>query len=248
MQIPFTLKNILLAASLSLLVLAPLSNAQANSVTVSGTIFQQTAGTTFDTWKINMLNAGTFKVDVLAYEATQKQTSTAGYQEVDLNNDGEITFLDPDSYIYLDDGHLDASDMMARCDDSNGNHCPDSSNQQILTSTDGSADGSLFLRDPAFNITLAAGNYLYLVADYTLSTTEAAAGINTNDTLTLPTGLTPRDHGDYRITLSSETMNFNVSGNNINVSAVPVPAAVWMFLSGMMGLLAFGRKKNGLTE
>lgn len=33
-----------------------------------------------------------------------------------------------------------------------------------------------------------------------------------------------------------------------NVSSVPLPAAVWMFLSGVMGLLAVGRRKQNLTE
>jgi len=219
------------------------AEAQANTLQVSGTIYKVSGGTTYDTWKINMLSGGTFKVDVLAYEATQKQTSTAGYQEIDLNNDGEITFLDPDTYIYRDDGLLDAGDMLARCDDSDGNHCPDSSNQPILTNTDGSADGSLFLRDPAFNVTLQAGNYLYLVADYTLSTSEAVAGINTNDNLTLPTGLAARDHGDYRLTLSSDTLNFSLVGNTITVSQVPILGAVWLFGSALAGLATVGRRK-----
>jgi len=35
--------------------------------------------------------------------------------------------------------------------------------------------------------------------------------------------------------------------DNVRVSAVPLPAAAWMFLSGMMGLLAFGRKKADLV-
>jgi hypothetical protein len=112
-----------------------------------------------------------------------------------------------------------------------------------LTNTDGSADGSVFLRDPAFNVSLQAGNYLYLVADYTLSTTEAVAGINTNDNLTLPTGLPARDHGDYRFTLSSDTLNFSLAGNTITVSQVPVPGAVWLFGSALAGLAAIGRRK-----
>jgi hypothetical protein len=35
--------------------------------------------------------------------------------------------------------------------------------------------------------------------------------------------------------------------DNVNVAAVPVPAAAWMFLSGMTGLLTFGKKKAQLA-
>ena len=42
--------------------------------------------------------------------------------------------------------------------------------------------------------------------------------------------------------------DFAMEVDNIKLNApVPVPAAVWMFLSGMMGLLALGRKKSNLT-
>jgi len=40
---------------------------------------------------------------------------------------------------------------------------------------------------------------------------------------------------------------FSMNLDNVNVAAVPVPAAAWMFLSGMMGLLAFGKKKAQLA-
>ena len=121
MQTHFTLKHSILAASLSLLALAPLSNAQANTAVVSGTINQVTGGTSFDTWKINMQTAGAFTVDLMAYEASQSNTSTAGYYASDLNGDGELTWLDPDTYFYTDDGHLDAVDALVRCDDTQNN-------------------------------------------------------------------------------------------------------------------------------
>ena len=37
---------------------------------------------------------------------------------------------------------------------------------------------------------------------------------------------------------------FGMELDNVVVNAVPVPAAVWMFLSGMMGLLAIGKRKS----
>lgn len=53
----------------------------------------------------------------------------------------------------------------------------------------------------------------------------------------------------------SDGMQFAMSLDNVivnaaavpPVAAVPVPAALWMFLSGMMGLLAFGKKKDRLV-
>jgi hypothetical protein len=262
MQIPFTLKHSILAASLSLLALAPLTNAQANSAVVSGTINQVTGGTSFDTWKISMQTVGTFTVDLRAYEASQSNIASAGYATSDLNGDGELTWLDPDTYFYKDDGHLDAVDALVRCDDT-ANNCAVYQNgltaatsPAVVTThlqSETPVDGSThFRRDPWFDVTLAAGDYLYLIADYLLAPAEAAGGYNgfggSADTFSKPTNFVGGvlDHGDYQITFSSDTLNFNVSGNTITVSAVPVPAAVWLFGSALAGFGAFSRKKTGL--
>ncbi len=45
----------------------------------------------------------------------------------------------------------------------------------------------------------------------------------------------------------SPTTNSAVGIDNINVSAVPLPAAVWTFLAGFMGLLALGRRKQNIA-
>lgn len=42
----------------------------------------------------------------------------------------------------------------------------------------------------------------------------------------------------------SGTMNVNFAFDNINVSAVPVPAAVWLFISGLIGLVGVSRSKK----
>jgi hypothetical protein len=36
--------------------------------------------------------------------------------------------------------------------------------------------------------------------------------------------------------------------NNTTIPAVPLPGAVWLFGSGLMGLLSFGRRKNGTAN
>ncbi len=261
MQTPFTLKQSLITASLALLTLTPLTNAQANSVVVSGTLFQQAGGTTFDIWKINMQTAGSFTVDVAAYEASQSNIATAGYATSDINGDGELTWLDPDTYFYKATGNpLLATDALVRCDDT-ANNC--AVYQNGLTAATSPAvvtthlqsetlvDGSVhFRRDPWFDVSLIAGDYLYLVADYLLNSTEAATGINTGDTFSKPTGFVDTavlDHADYRYTLSSDTLNFSVSGDTITVTSVPVPAAIWLFGSALVGFGVFGRKKSGLA-
>jgi len=225
---------------LAALILSSLfSTANANTVTVSGTILYDAVrdGTTFDRWNINMLNAGNFNVNVLAFESTSNEAVDAS----DINGDGEFTYLDPDTYFYTNThSPLLAADLLARCDDIE-NNCNTIDTPTIklhsLSQIEGAEDGSIHhRRDPAFNVTLAAGDYLYLMADYRLSTSDAEDGFDFGNDFKIDS-----DHADYQITFSSNTMNFDVSGNTINVSAVPVPAAVWLFGTSILGL--FARKK-----
>ncbi|WP_404359971.1 VPLPA-CTERM sorting domain-containing protein [Methylotuvimicrobium sp. KM1] len=213
----------------------------ASTLPVEGIIYKVEEGTTFDTWKIVMQSAGTFKVNLLAYESTSNSLDDA----VDLNGDGRFTYLDPDTHFYLDNGSenplLNAANHLARCDDIN-NNCNSISNDIItlnsLSEEEGAANGSIhFRRDPAFEVTLAEGSYLYLVADYRLTTDEAAAGINLGDSIR-----NNGDDGNYRIDFSSDTMAFSRSGNTITVSAVPLPGAVWLFGSALLGGLGMVRR------
>ena len=242
-----------------MLTLAPLANAQASSTAaVSGTLYKQTGGTTFDTWKINVLTAGTFTVDLRAYEASQSSTTAAGYFASDLNGDGELTWLDADTYFYKDDGHLDAADALVRCDDTQNNCAVYQNGLTAVTSpavvttrlqSDTPVDGSIhFRRDPWFDVTLAAGNYLYLVADFRLDPAEAASGINGNDNFSPPSNFVnpTLDHADYQITFSSNTLKFQVNGDNITVSQVPLPVAGWLFGSAFIGIGILTRKKTGM--
>lgn len=90
-----------------------------------------------------------------------------------------------------------------------------------------------------------SGDYLFLIADYLLSPDEAAGGINTNDSFTTPGGFTSpiTDHADYRVTFSSDTLAFSLSGNTITVSQVPLPAAVWLFGSALISMVGVSRRK-----
>ncbi|QPK65382.1 VPLPA-CTERM sorting domain-containing protein [Methylomonas sp. LL1] len=216
----------------------------ANSLEINGSLFQQIGGSTFDVWKIVMPTAGSFKVNVLAYESTDNSTTNA----VDLNGDGEFTYIDPDTHFWKDDGSanslLNAANHLARCDDI-ANNCSavDTPGFKLtdLGAAFGASDGSIhYQRDPAYEVTLAAGNYLFVMADYRLTETEAASGINTSDTIrnTIVGG-----YGDYRVVFSSDNLQFSLSGNTIAVSQVPVPAAVWLFGTALVGMVGVGRRK-----
>lgn len=252
----------LIASSLASCALA--APVHANTLVIEDQLEQISSGNTnFDTWKFNIQALGAFTIDVAAYEATQSNTSTAGYQTVDINGDGELTWLDPDTQWYKDDGHLDSpADAIVRCDDT-ANNCPRypgatqmnsstvvagpisiTTHQQSEASVDGSAH---FRRDPWYDITFSeTGNFMMLVAAYTLNYAEANSGINTTD-FSPPSGFVGApvlDHADYKITLSSSTLNFSRSGNVITVTSVPLPGAAWLFGSVLAGLGAVGRRKS----
>lgn len=245
-------KNLALAA---VLIAGAYQSAWANTLVISGTLLKQNNGTTFDTWKISLPVGGSFSVDVRAYEASQNNTTAAGYFPADLNGDNELTWLDADTYIYHDDGHLDATDAIVRCDDV-ANNCAvyqnglTAANSPVVVSTRAQAeaaqDGSIhFRRDPWYEVSAAAGNYLFLMADYRLDPAEAVGGINANDNFSAPTNFVSPilDHADYQVKFSSNTLNFTLVGNTINVSQVPLPAAGWLFGSAL-SILGFFRNRK----
>lgn len=248
------IKNLVLATALSAAFFA--TSTEANTITFSGTLFKLAGGTTFDTWNFNILSTGQFTVDIRAYEASQSNTSAAGYYAQDLNGDGELTWLDPDTYFYKNTGNpLQAADAIVRCDDT-ANNCAvyqnglTAANSPLVVTThqqnEASQDGSIhFRRDPWFDVNVAAaGNYKYLVADYRLDSAEAQGGINATDSFSAPTGFASPilDHADYQVTLRSTTLNFARIGNTINVTAVPVPSAAWLLGTALMGLLGLKRR------
>ena len=238
----------------------------ANTLVIDGTLYKNAIaanGTNFDAWKIKILNTGTFTVDVAAYEASQSSTTAAGYITHDINGDGELTWLDPDTYFYHDDNTINATDAIFRCDDVN-NNCNNTSNylngnthtnspltRNTHLQTETPLDGSVhFRRDPWYDVTAnTTGDYLFLIGQYRLDPAEAEAGNNIGSSsglnFTPPTNYVNGilDHADYRVTFSSDTLAFNLSGNTITVSQVPVPAAVWLFGSALIGMVGVTRRK-----
>ena len=203
--------------------LTPFSGAQAGTQVVSGTIFKIDAGTTVDYWRVDMPTAGTLTVDVLAYESTTNLLANGR----DLNGDGEITFLDPDTSLFKYSGFpLKADDWILRCDDvgnSNG----------VCAGTTGIADGSINNRDPYFTVNLAPGSYMYVLGDYRTTVDEGIARLNAGDTIR-----NGGERGAYRITFSSDSA--------FAVTAVPEPETYAMLMAGLglMGFIARRRRTS----
>ena len=240
------LNKLTIVAAMTTLIGALSSQAQAaNTLVINGNLQQLDNGSTFDIWKINMQATGSFKMNVQAYESTDNTTANA----VDLNDDGEFTYIDPDTHFWLDDGSsnplTNAAHHLARCDDI-ANNCPVINTADFklndLGASFGASDGSIhFQRDPAYEVTMAAGNYLFIMADYRLTDTEAAAGINTGDSIR---NTSPGGHGDYRISLSSDDLHFSLAGDTITLSQVPLPGAAWLFGSAVLGMISVNRRKS----
>jgi hypothetical protein len=224
----------------------------ANSLVVDGAILKNDLGTTFDAWTFKILGAGSFTVDVAAYEASQSSVTAAGYYTHDINGDGELTWLDPDTYFYHDTGAIQATGAIFRCDDVQNNcggatgasnyfngYTPETSplTRTSRLQSEAPVDSSAhFRRDPWYDVTVnTAGDYLFLIADFRLDPAEAAAGINGGDSFSAPTGFAGPvlDHADYRVTFSSSDMLFSLDGNTIVVSPIPEAQTWAMLLAGL---------------
>jgi len=104
-----------------------------------------------------------------------------------------------------------------------------------LDSVNGSGDTSSFSTDLSAVTGLAQGSNQAFLASLLTSTTGA---FNAQYLLNL---------SDADLGASSTRQNYQLTLNLVgNVAAVPVPAAVWTFLTGLMGLLAIGRRKQSV--
>lgn len=121
---------------------------------VTGTIESAGSGpfdVSIDAWTFSQNTAGVSTFDILAYEF-DPITSTV----VDLNGDGEDTYLDSHIWLFQDDGVLGWDDLVADSDDS-----------ALGSDTNGSfADPANLASslDPFLSLHLAAGDYILLVS------------------------------------------------------------------------------------
>ncbi len=169
-----------------------------------------------DYWNFTVNTTGTVTIDVLSWERDPDE-----WFWVDVNGDGEDSFID--SYIRVFKDSLAAENIYASNDDSAGNF---------------GDDGTIRGNDSYISETFEAGDYIIAISscgypaygEYPgyFTVDEAVDGYNQRAIIPYSEG--EGDHGDYRITVSGD------------VSAVPLPAAVWLLGSGIAGLAALKRR------
>lgn len=113
--------------------------------------------------------------------------------------------------------------------------------------------------DQAVNPNLSSGNGTNYANRTAYQTVNNYANDFTNGLLTLNSDFNDADgikglwihfNGAPSTALAGPGLPFKVEIDNLvvgDVAAVPVPAAAWLFGSGLLGLLSFGRKKSALT-
>ncbi|MGD9160295.1 MAG: DVUA0089 family protein [Desulfobacteraceae bacterium] len=196
------------------------STATAAEVVFEGSIIQESYNSddiTLDTisvdyWQFTVNTEGTVTIDVLSWE----RDSNNDWSWVDLNGDGEQSFIDSSIHMFQDS--LDAANIYVSNDDSLGSF---------------GADGTISGKDSYISQAFDAGNYIIAISScgYApfFSVEEAVAGLNQK--AIIPYSLGEGDHGDYRIAVTGD------------VSAVPLPGAVWLLGSGIIGLAAIRKKR-----
>lgn len=184
-------------------------------------------GSSVDHWSFTVNTAGIITIDTLSWEGhsdfdEEPEIGEAHDENTDVNGDGEIAFIDSYIYLFHDDGLLDSDDFIAENDDSD----------------DTFDDGSISFLDAYLSINLDAGNYILAIGAYDLDQEDAINGFNTETGYPVTVDefgdFLEIDHGDYQITFSGD----------VTVSAVPVPAAAWLFGSGLIGLFGFRKSKS----
>ncbi len=176
-------------------------------------------GTSVDYWHFTVNSIGPVSIDVLAWEGVNGRGATTGF--VDINGDGELTFVDSAIRLFIDDGSLDAGDHIAFNDDS--------------ANTFG--DGSIRTTDPFLSLTLVPGDYLLAIGVFGFELSDALAGINpvSRSLQTFQGGVVnDSDHADYQITFSGDLTV--TSGPNGRIIAAPEPATLALFSFGLVSL------------
>lgn len=202
------------------LILTAAGHAGAAEVVFGGSIIQESYdanNTALDTISVDYWNFTVNTPGTVTIDVLSWERSSVDWTWVDVNGDGEDSFID--SSIHIFKGSLDAANIYASNDDSAANF---------------GNDGTIRGNDSFISQDFEAGDYIIAISscgypsDY-FSVGEALAGLNQNAIIPYTTG--EGDHGDYRITVSGD------------VSAVPVPAAVWLLGSGIAGLAALKRRR-----
>ena len=159
-------------------------------------------------------------IDTLSWERGLADINGDGKLESiehDVNGDGEIAYLDTYTYLFRNDGSLDASDFIVSNDDSDFTF----------------GDGSIHRYDSFLEAELEPGDYILAIGSFFLSPEDAIDRFNDSSRYPLDANGSS-DHGDYQITFGG---NVSVTGSLTGLTCVPEPASL---LLGLFGLTLMG--------
>lgn len=186
-----------------------LTTASKADLTGMGTILRLTGKSTVDHWYFDVNTGGQISFDVKSWEREPQ----APLNDVDVNNDGEIAYLNTMIFLFADDGHLDVSDYLYKNDNSSATF----------------GDGSISNKDSYLSKTLTSGSYILAIGATGLDAAQAINGFRTSSYYPRGPNFASSSHGDYQILFRGD---LSISQTPPGALLTPEPQTVLLFLAG----------------
>ena len=212
------MKIIKLISILSVLFLAFFSGpVSAHAAVVDGSISQITYGSDLadSSVSVDYCNFTVNTAGNITIDILSWERDPDDWSWVDVNGDGEDSYID--SVVYVFNDIVAGNNLYTFNDDAPGADV-------------GREDGSIRNNDSYISQYFEAGNYILAISDYAFDIDEAVAGLNQSCTIPYTSGV--GDYGDYQITFTGD------------VSVVPIPGAIWLLGSGLLGLIGIQKNKK----